>query len=133
VSIILLDGVGAGFLVLLFGLGLLFIIIAIFLEAFVMQWMKYQSRYRNALVQSLVANLVSLAAGFVLLNVNGRFFHLENLLSLGVMFVVTFVVEFILLYLMNKGVPVKKTLAVSLAMNVVTYVIAIGITRGFNM
>lgn len=132
-SIILLDGVGAGFLVLLFGLGLLFIIIAIFLEAFVMQWMKYQSRYRNALVQSLVANLVSLAAGFVLLNVNGRFFHLENLLSLGVMFVVTFVVEFILLYLMNKGVPVKKTLAVSLAMNVVTYVIAIGITRGFNM
>ena len=39
-SIYLLDGVGAGFLLLLFGLGVLFIFIAILAEAMVMQWMK---------------------------------------------------------------------------------------------
>jgi hypothetical protein len=123
-SIYLLDGVGAGFLLLLFGLGVLFIFIAILAEAMVMQLMKYEPVFKKALLRSFVVNLISLAAGFILTSSSSNLFHLENMAGFALMFAVTLLIETIGLYLMYKEKPVTKTLLVSLVMNVVTYLLA---------
>lgn len=131
--IILLDGVGAGILLFLFGLGLLFIIIAILLEAMIMQWMKMHASFKVALPQSVGVNIASLASGFVLSSIDSDLFHLNNMAGFGVMFLVTVIIEFILLYLMNKKEPVKKILLICLAMNMATYLAAFILIQGiFN-
>ena len=123
-SIYLLDGVGAGFLLLLFGLGVLFIFIAILAEAMVMQLMKYEPVFKKALLRSFVVNLISLAAGFILTSSSSDLFHLENMAGFALMFAVTLLIETTGLYLMYKEKPVTKTLLVSLVMNAVTYLLA---------
>lgn len=120
----LLDGVGAAFLLVLFGLGLLFIIIAILVEAAVMLWMKYILTYKTAFIHSLTVNVVSLAAGFILSGANSDLFQLNNMAGFGVMFAVTLLVEFLLLYFMNKTKPASQTALVCLVMNAVTYLVA---------
>lgn len=116
---------GAGFLILLFGMGILFIITVIFLEAFVMSLMRYHPAYRQSVLHSLVVNLISLAAGFVLTDIDAELFQLDNWSGLSLMFLVTVVLEFISLYLMNRSLPVMRTLGVCLLMNLVTYAIAV--------
>jgi hypothetical protein len=128
----LLDGAGAGILIALFGVGILFLLLAVALEAIVIQKMKYQFIFRVSLIQSVVANLVSLAAGFVLSAVSEVQFAIDNYTGLAILFVVTVLLEFIVLYLMNKTKPVRRTLAVCLVMNLVTYAIAFLITLVLN-
>ena len=123
-SIYLLDGVGAGFLLLLFGLGVLFIFIAILAEAMVMQWMKYEPVFKKALLRLFVVNLISLAVGFILTSSSSDLFHLENMAGFALMFAVTLLIETTGLYMMYKEKPVTKTLLVSLVMNAVTYLLA---------
>ena len=128
----LLDGAGAGILIALFGVGLLFLLLAVALEAIVMQKMKYQFIFRVSLIQSLVANLVSLAAGFVLFTSSESQFGIDNYTGFAILFGVTVLLEFIILYLMNKTKPVRRTLTVCLVMNLLTYAIAFLITRIIN-
>ncbi len=122
----LLDGVGAGFLLYFFLLGLAFIVVAILTEAFVMQQMKYHPGYKKCFLQSLVANLVSLAAGYVLVEsgTGGDLFQINNLAGLAILFGMTVVLEGLILYLMNKNIPIMKTLKVVVVMNLVSYAIA---------
>lgn len=130
-KIILLDGVGAGFLLVIFGLGLLFIIIAILLEAMIMQWMKFQAEFKTALTQSLAVNIASLAVGFALTSVDSDLFQLNNMTGFGIMFIITVLVELALLYLMNKKLPVQKTMMTCLVMNGATYAAAFLLIQGF--
>ncbi len=128
----LLDGAGAGILIAIFGVGLLFLLLAVALEAIVMQRMKYQFIFRVSLIQSLVANLVSLAAGFVLFAGSESQFGIDNYTGFAILFGVTVLLEFIVLYLMNKTQPVRRTLTVCLVMNLVTYAVAFLITLALN-
>ena len=123
-SYYLLDGVGGAFLIVLFGLGLLFIVIAILLEAAILQWMKYIQTYKTALVHSLTVNLVSLAAGFILSFSDNSFLNLGDLRGFAIFFLVTYVVELGVLYLMNKTQPLRRTALVCLVMNALTYLLA---------
>lgn len=123
-SLFLLDGVGAGFLVFLFGLGLLFLVAAVFLEAFIMLKMKYHPVYKKALLQSLLANLASLAAGYILINTDSEFFKLDSFGSFAVFFGITLLVELPVLYLLNRATPLQKTFMVCLFMNLCTYLLA---------
>ena len=129
-SVYLLDGVGAGILLLLFGLGVLFIVIAILAEAMIMQWMKYEAVFKKALLRSFVVNLVSLAAGFILTTSAPDLFHLENMGGFVLMFAATLLLETTGLYLMYKTQPLSKTLLVSLVMNAVTYLLAYLLING---
>lgn len=131
-QLFLLDGAGAGILLLFFGLGLLFIFLAILLETFVMLQMKYHSVIRKAFIQSLAANLLSLAAGFILIGIDNNLFQLDNIGGFGLMFAATILVETVTLYIMNEAKPVQKTILVSLVMNLTTYMLAFLITRVFN-
>lgn len=123
-SIYLLDGVGAGFLLVLFGLGLLFIFIAILAEAMLMQWMNYEPVFKKALLRSFVVNLISLGAGFILTSSSSRLFHLENMAGFAMMFALTLLIETTGLYLMYREKPISRTVLVSLVMNAVTYILA---------
>lgn len=123
-SIYLLDGVGAGFLLFLFGLGILFLIIAILAEAMVMQLMKYEPVFKKAVLRSFVVNLISLAAGFILTSSSSALFHLENMAGFALMFAVTMLIETTGLYLMYKEKPLARTILVSLLMNLLTYLLA---------
>jgi hypothetical protein len=131
-KIILLDGVGAGFLLFIFLLGLVFIVIAILIEAFVIQRMKYQPTYSKSLVQSLVANLASLAAGFILIRSSGDLFQIDNMAGFAILFVISIAIECLVLFLMNKNVPFIQTLKVSAVMNLVTYAIAVLVILGMG-
>lgn len=129
---ILLDGVGAGFFLFIFLLGLAFIVVAILIEAVVMKQMKYHAAYKKCLLQSLVANLLSLAAGFLIINSGSGFFQVDNLPGFGVLFAITIAVELMVLYLMNKNEPILRTLKVCVLMNLVTYAIAFLIIQFLN-
>ncbi|MFN8290538.1 MAG: hypothetical protein U0U70_09790 [Chitinophagaceae bacterium] len=120
----LLDGIGGAFLVMLFGLGLLFILVAILIEAAVMAKMKFMENFKKSLLVSFVANILSMAAGIVLSNADEDLFNLKTLQGFAVYFAVTLVIEFIVMYLMNKKVAVQRTLWVCTVMNLVTYAIA---------
>lgn len=122
---ILLDGIGAGFIFFIFALGAIFIITVIFIEAIVMRKMNYHPVFRRSLLHSAVANVLSLAAGFALTETDSDLFQLDNMAGLAVMFGVTLVVEFILLFLMNRTTPVKRTMGVCFVMNLVSYAIAL--------
>jgi hypothetical protein len=129
VNITLLDGVGAGFLLAIFGLGLLFIAAAVFIEAVVMMKMKYHKVFKRALIQSLVANLLSLALGFILINSDGDFYNMESFSGFVSLFALTLLIEFLALYLMNRKESLLRTLTVCVVMNLVTYLIAFLLLR----
>ena len=124
VNIYLLDGVGAGILLLFFGLGLVFIIAIILLEAWIMQKMKYHAVYKQALLQSLVANLATLGAGFIMIDSGLEIFEMEKPIGFAGLFAATLVLETLILWLMNRKMPFKKTLAVSVVMNLASDLIA---------
>ena len=122
---ILLDGVGAGFLFFIFALGALFIITILFIEAIVLRKLNYHTAFRQSLLQSAIANALSLAAGFVLTEIDSELFQLDNMSGLALMFGATLLVEFVLLYGMNRVVPVKRTMTACFLMNLVSYAIAL--------
>jgi hypothetical protein len=128
-KIILLDGVGAGFLLFLFAIGILFIFLAIFIEAIVLLQMKYVTTFKIAFIQSLVVNLVSLGSGFILNYVPGEYFTFNSTRGFAALFVSTLIVEFIVLYMMNKNITFARTGIVCLVMNVITYTIAYLVTN----
>jgi hypothetical protein len=129
VNITLLDGVGAGFILVLFGLGLLFILLAVFIEGVVMMKMKYHNVFKRALLHSLVANLVSLALGFILINSDREFYNIEYFSGFVSLFAITLVSEFMVLYLMNRKESLLRTLTVCVVMNLVTYLLAFLLLR----
>lgn len=131
-SLYLLDGIGAGFLVYFFGIGLLFIISLIFIEAIVMFWLKYQPLFKTAFLQSLAVNLLSLAGGFLLIKIDSDLFALDNYAGFGLMFLATLLLETLLLYRLNRNKLLKQTIFVSILMNIVTYLMAFFIIQPFN-
>lgn len=131
-KIILLDAAGAGLLIYFFGIGLLFILVAVMLEALVMQWMRYQAPFKKSFLQSLAVNLLSLAGGYLLIETDSDLFQPDNMTGFGIMFAATLFLETVLLYYLNREKPLKQTMAVCLVMNLVTYLIAFFIIQPFN-
>lgn len=121
----LLDGVGAGFLAVLFGLGLLFIIIVILLEGWLMQVLKYHIDGKKSMAQSLALNLLSLGGGFVMTSIDSELFTLTEPVGFLLFFGVTVVLETGSLYLMNRNQPLQKTLGTGLLINLASYLLAL--------
>jgi len=116
----LLDGGGAGLLYIGLFLLLVFTALAILLEALIMVMFKY-NLFKKALGHSSVANLASLAAGFVLISSAEDVFNLDDLSGYAAFFGVTVAIELLILYLCNKQKPFQRTLLVCVVMNLVTY------------
>ena len=99
-------------------------------EAALMRVLKYQ-RWGPALFLSLLANLASLAIGFLLLEwIPGLFFPNE-LLNLAALWLITVLIETPVLYLFNRQKQLKSTIIVSLLMNLLSYLLFFGYIRFF--
>jgi hypothetical protein len=127
----LLDAGGAG---LAFAALIVFIIIAVVVEAIVMLLMKY-NKAGKAFLDSFLVNIASLAAGFILSAFVGEIFYLTDsiLLNWLILYVLTVVVEFLLLYLLNRKQPTGKTFLMSAVMNVASYIILYLFVEGINL
>ena len=100
----------------------LLLVITILAEAALMQVMKYQ-RWGQALLQSLLVNLVSLAVGFLLLEwVPGLFFP-DQLLNLAALWLITVGVECPVLYLLNRKKPLAATIKTAILINLLSYIL----------
>ena len=128
-NVYFLDAGGAGLYFLVIGLFILFMVLAILLEAAIMIWMKYNTSLKKTFLDSLIINIASLAAGFLLLNF---FDTLGNytLSALAILYAVTVIIETTILQLLNRKHKLSKTLLVSLLMNLVTYIILYAIAGG---
>ncbi len=118
----LLDAGGAGLIFVAIGVAIIFMAIAILLEALLMKAFKYNN-FKRAMIDSLIVNLVSLVIGILLLNSFEDAFDISTTGGFAAMFGVTVVIEFILLYLLNKKHSLKSTAMVCILMNILTYLI----------
>lgn len=100
----------------------LLITATILVEAAIMYWLKY-NRFTRSLLHSFLANITSLAAGFLLIEVLPRFFGKYSIGNLLALMLITILVEFPVLYLLNRTKPLKSTATVCVVMNVVTYIL----------
>lgn len=128
-NLYLLDGVGAGILLLFLAAGIVFLLIAILLEAFIMQWMKFELVFKQALIRSLAFNLISLAAGFLLTSIDSHLLELHNPAGFAIFFGVTVLVELTVLHLLYPEKTFPEKLKVSLVMNACTYLLAFILIR----
>ena len=119
----LLDAGGAG---LILGLLLIFMLAAIFLEGITLLLLKYNNAGRSFL-DALVINLASLGVGYLIVSFTPTGLDFTNNLYLDffLIFLVTVVVEFIVLYLVNQKKPVKKTFIAATVINLVSYLLLI--------
>ncbi len=118
----LLDAGGAGLLVAFIGLGIIFLFIAILLEAIVMSVFKY-NEFKKAFLHSLIVNIASLCVGFIMEEYLSNGLDASQWQILLILYGVTLIVETPILYAMNRAKPVSKTILVSLVMNFITYII----------
>ena len=117
-KIFLLDAGGAGLVVAVL---LMFMFAAIVIEAITMLLMKY-NKAGKAFLDSLVINLVSLGAGYIVLYFYTSLEMTSNeLLNLFLLFLLTVLIEGITLHLMNRSKPVNKTILVAFVINLITY------------
>lgn len=127
-NLFLLDAGGAGLVFYFYGLIVLFMLLTVMLELAVMILMKYNIRFKKAFLDSLIVNVASLAAGFILWKVFPGFFNGYTVLNFTVLYVITVLIEFGLLHLLNRKHKSIDTLKITVVMNLVTYVLLIILT-----
>lgn len=117
-NLFILDAGGAG-LVIFMLLGFMFL--AILIEAIMMMLLKY-NKPGKTLLDSLVINLVSLGAGYLIIYSLGSLDFTDNeYLNLFVLYLLTVLIEGICLYLLNRTKPLNKTLLTVFVINIITY------------
>jgi hypothetical protein len=121
----LLESDWAGLVYYIYGLIILFMLLAALLETVVMILMKYNIRFKKAFLDSLIVNVVTLAIGFLILKT--ALFNSYSVLNFFILYAITVAGEFPLLYLLNKKKPLLQTLKVVLLMNLVSYLLLIAI------
>ena len=99
----------------------IFMVIAILVEWLIMIVMKYNKRGK-AFLDSLIVNLGSLAAGIIVGSITrGQFqFVFINVL---LFYALTVLIEFGILYILNRKHPISKTFYTSVIMNIASYLI----------
>ena len=119
----LLDAGGAG---LILGLLVIFMLAAIFLEGLTLLLLKYNNAARSFLY-ALLVNLASLGAGYLIVTFtpNGLDFTDNLYIDFFLIYLVTVIVEFAALYLLNPKKPVKKTIVAAIVINLVSYLLLI--------
>lgn len=120
-NIYLLDAGGAG---LVFGIMIIFMIAAIVIEALVMMVMKYNIAGK-AFLDAFLVNLASLVAGYILLWTRGELVSSTDsvLLNWLILYGITVIIEFVILYLLNRKHRLGKTFLTCAVMNIASYVV----------
>ncbi len=119
----LLDAGGAALLVIVLGAGILFLVLAIVIEAFFIKGMGLVEHFGKAMLQSFLANLITVIAGYLLMFAAGEYFFDYIWVTLALCYIITVLIEAKILQAMNHGSTFRGTLRVSTYMNIVTYVV----------
>lgn len=135
-SFYLLDAAGP---LLILGPMILFMVLCVLLEALPMKMMRYVP-FGRAMALALFVNIVTLILGFVLVpffgdHVFGEDTGINNpliFLELGLYYVITVVVEALLLKLFVRSKSWAETFKVSAVMNLVTYIVLTVMLFFFN-
>ena len=109
---------------LIFAVLIVFMIIIVILEWVIMILLKY-NKAGKAFTDSLLINLFSMGVGYIILFTRDELFDMTDsvLLNVFILFAITVVAEFGLLYLLNKTKPVQKTLLTTVIINLASYII----------
>ena len=126
----LLDAAAGG---LILGMLVLFMIFAILLEGVTLLLLKY-NKAGKCFLDSFLVNIASLLVGLVIAqsSVDGLDITDNGYINVFLLFLITVVVEFVFLYLLNKKKPVSKTIIAAVLINVVSYLLFTGITLLFR-
>lgn len=126
----LLDAGGAGLYYFFFALFVAFVLFAILAEAVVMILMKYNIKFKKAFLDSFLANLATFTLGFVLIEFVSDFFNSTELFNLFVLYIISVLMEWGVLYLLNRAKPAKQSFVVAVVMNLPTYAFLVLIGMG---
>ena len=96
------------------------LLVTILIESVVLILMKY-NRFKMTLLNSFIVNVASIAAGFILIELGTDLFYYYSITNILILFAISAVIEFFILYLLNKKLPVMKTLQAAVVMNMVSY------------
>ncbi|HYC40921.1 MAG TPA: hypothetical protein VEB63_10605 [Chitinophagaceae bacterium] len=108
--------------------GIGFMLAAILLEAGLMRWMKYALRFGKALLDSFLANIASLALGFLLIRV-GTLFTTFTTGTLLLFYFITVAVETAVLYMLNRDKLFTRTLVTAMIINLASYIVLVILLR----
>jgi hypothetical protein len=92
--------------------------------------MKYNIKFKKALLDSFLANLATFTLGFVLIEFVSDFFNSTELFNLFVLYIISVLMEWGVLYLLNRAKPAKQSFVVAVVMNVPTYAFLVLIGMG---
>ena len=125
----LLDAAAGG---LILGFLIVFMLLAVLLEGLTMLLLKY-NRAGKSFLDALVVNIPSLLAGLLIATFadNGIDLTDNEFLNIFLLFLITVIIEFPFLYLLNRKKPIAKTIVAAIMINVVSYLLFIGVTFFF--
>lgn len=126
----LLDAGGASLYYFFFALFVAFVLFAILAEAVVMILMKYNIKFKKALLDSFLANLATFTLGFVLIEFVSDFFNSTELFNLFVLYIMSVLMEWAVLFFLNRAKPAKQSFVVAVVMNLPTYAFLVLIGMG---
>lgn len=126
----LLDAGGASLYYFFFALFVAFVLFAILAEAVVMILMKYNIKFKKAFLDSFLANLATFTLGFVLIEFVSDFFNSTELFNLFVLYIMSVLMEWGVLFLLNRAKPAKESFVVTVVMNLPTYAFLVLIGMG---
>ena len=126
----LLDAGGASLYYFFFALFVAFVLFAILAEAGVMILMKYNIKFKKAFLDSFLANLATFTLGFVLIEFVSDFFNSTELFNLFVLYIMSVLMEWGVLFLLNRAKPAKQSFVVAVVMNLPTYAFLVLIGMG---
>jgi hypothetical protein len=114
---------GNGFLVYTMMMAGVFLFLSIILESIAIRVMEYARSVKNVLICSSVANGVSLLCCVLMVKAFGFYPDEGTILNLLIFYLFSVVIESIVLYCLNPGVSIRKTVQVSVVMNFCTYIL----------
>jgi hypothetical protein len=126
----LLDAGGASLYYFFFALFVAFVLFAILAEAVVMILMKYNLKFKKAFLDSFLANLATFTLGFVLIEFVSDFFNSTELFNLFVLYIMSVLMEWAVLFFLNRAKPAKESFVVAVVMNLPTYAFLVLIGMG---
>lgn len=126
----LLDAAAGG---LILGFLLIFMLLAVVLEAVTMLLLKYNKAGKSFL-DSFLVNVASLIVGLLIMNLNDDGIDMvdNEYVNIFLLFAITVVIEFLFLFLLNRKKPLGKTAIAAIVINIVSYLLFIGITFIFS-
>jgi hypothetical protein len=114
---------GNGFFLYAFLVVGVFLLLSTLIEMMVIKVMDYTPKLKKPLLDSFLANLVSVVCCFILIKAFGYYPDEGTIIILLVFYIITVGIESLVLFRLNPGKPLGNTIRVSVVMNLCTFLL----------